>query len=80
VVKMTRYEVRRIRLGALGAWLPGLGPEDVLWRGRSIARAKEVAATLAPHEHIGVAIVTLVDGRPVSIDWGDHVEELRGDA
>jgi len=69
---MTMYEVRVIWHGDAGTWVPG----EVIWRGRSRARAEEIAIQRAPSEYLGTCIVTVRDGRPVSIDWGDHVEHL----
>jgi hypothetical protein len=70
------YEVRRIRYGDGGTWRPGREPDDLIWRGRSRARAKAVAVKHAWDGELGTCIVALKDGRPVRIDWGDHEEAM----
>jgi hypothetical protein len=66
------YEVRYIGLIDRGEWWP----KELVWRGRSRSRAEEVADAHAWDTDLGTCIVTVQDGRPVSIDWGDRTEML----
>jgi hypothetical protein len=51
---MRWYEVRSILL-RMGEWTPG----DLIWRGRSRGRAKEVACKHAWDSELGTCVVTL---------------------
>jgi hypothetical protein len=68
---MRYYEVRVI-VSRMGEWTPG----DLIWRGRSAVRAKEIACEHAWDSDLGTCIVAVEDGRPVEIDWGDRTERV----
>lgn len=69
---MKTYEVRLIRLDGRGEWYPG----DLIWSGKSAARAKEEASRHAWDNELGTCIITIEGGRPIEIDWGDRTERV----